>query len=436
MCRVGGTWGDGASAGLFDFSSYDVSSYSSTNIGCRLLFARCTFAVKRPSPHHLVKIFCVVVRLSRPQGSKRRKAKKEMTMKRIGNIYEKTLDPLFIEFAIRAASEGKRKRLVVKRVMDDIDGHVQKIKEMLQTQSFKPSSYHVFERYDHLNKKYRKIQRPKFFPDQIIHWLVVLAIKPALTRGMYFWNCGSIPNRGIKHGFKAVRTWLNTDKKNTRYTLKLDIRKYYDSVPHDKLMAFMRRKIKDEKMLALIEQIVNTTDVGIPIGNYTSQWFANVYLEGLDHYIKEKLGVKYYVRYIDDMILFGVNKKELHKVRLRIAEFLRRELGLELKANWQVYKTEPRGVDFLGYVFRRTHTALRARNFLSFVRQCGKVRRMIASKAAIPFRVAAGLISRLGQLSHCNSFLITKKYLTGIKLKTLKKVVRNESKSKLQPAVA
>jgi len=355
-------------------------------------------------------------------------------MKRVGNLYDKMLDPAVIEWAICEASKGKRHRADVKRVLADMPKHVQRIQDMLTNRTFKPSPYHVFERYDRLNKKTRKIQRPEFFPDQIIHWLVIIATKDIFMRGMYHWNCGSIPGRGIKHGYTAVTRWLRDDKKNTKYTLKMDVKKYYDSVPHDKLMAVIRHKIKDERMISLIQKIIESTEAGIPIGNYTSQWFANIFLESLDHYIKEKLKVKYYVRYIDDMVLFGCNKKELHKARKAIAAFLEAELGLKLKENWQVFKTDSRGVDFLGFVFRRTHIRLRARNFLSLVRQANKVKKKIVGKVAIPYKMAAGLLSRMGQLCHIPSQKIKERYLKGIKINLLKEVIRYESKRLLQPA--
>jgi hypothetical protein len=113
---------------------------------------------------------------------------------------------------------------------------------------------------------------------------------------------------------------------------------------------------------------------------------------------------------------------------------LETELGLALKDNWQVFKTDSRGVDFLGFVFFRTHIRLRARNFLSLIRQAAKVKRMLAAKIKIPYKLAAGLLSRMGQLVHINAQRINDKYLKGIKIKTLKKVVRNESKRFLQPA--
>jgi hypothetical protein len=223
-------------------------------------------------------------------------------MKRVGYLYDKMLDPDLIHAAICEASQGKRSRADVKRVLADIPAAVNAIQNMLSGNAFKPSPYHVFNRYDHLSKKTRKIQRPEFFPDQVVHWLIVMVLKNVFMRGMDYYNCGSIPGRGIKHGFNAVRRWLRDDKKHTKYTLKMDIRKYYDSVPHDKLMEVIRHKIKDERMVSLIQRIVDSTETGIPIGNYTSQWFANIYLESLDHYIKKKLSVKYYARYIDDMV--------------------------------------------------------------------------------------------------------------------------------------
>jgi hypothetical protein len=352
-------------------------------------------------------------------------------VKRAGNLYEKMLNPVLIEVAIGEASRGKRHRADVGRVVDDVPKHVQKIKDMLTNGTFAPAPYHVFERYDHRNKKMRTIQRPVFFPDQIVHWLIILVTKDVFMRGMYFWSCGSIPGRGIKHGYTGIKRWLRDDRKNTKYTLKMDVKKYYDSIQHDKLMAIIRHKIKDVRMIGLIQKIIESTEAGVPIGNYTSQWFANIFLWPLDRYIKEELKAKYYIRYIDDMVLFGGNKKELHRARRAIEVFLEAKLGLKLKGNWQVFQTDSRGVDFLGFVFHRTHIQLRGRNFLALVRQASRVKKMIASKTAIPFKSAAGLLSRMGQLRHFNSYKLWEKYLKGIKINLLKKAVRDESKREL-----
>lgn len=354
-------------------------------------------------------------------------------MKRVGHLYEKILDPAVIDAAICEASRGKRHRTSVKRVLADKPKYIAKLQETLANDAVELSPYRVFNRYDHRAGKTRTIRRPRFFPDQIIHWLVVTAIKPVIMKGMDFWCCGSVPRRGIKHGHRAIRAWLRDDRKGTKYCLKMDVKKFYDSIPHDALIAKLRGKIKDERMLALLQKIVDTTEAGVPIGNYTSQWMANFFMEGLDHYIRETLKAKHYVRYIDDIVILGGNKKALHGMHKKIAAYLRNNLGLSVKENWQVFKIASRGIDFLGYVFYHGYTTLRDRNFLALVRQAKTVHKLVKAKMRIPRNIAAGMISRIGQLNWCNSYLLKLKHLKGITLKKLTKAVSYASKKQLQP---
>jgi len=354
----------------------------------------------------------------------------EVHVKRIGFLYEKLLDPDLISSAISEASKGKRHRPDVKKVIGDVDGHVKKIQAMLRDENYVPSKYQIFDSYDERNEKVRKIQKPKFFPDQIIHWLIVLVCQDVFLKSAYSHSCGSIPKKGTYHGQRMIKRWLKEDRKNTKYVLKMDIRKYYDSINQDKLTGLIKHKIKDAKMLSLIEKVIRTTESGVPIGNYTSQWFANLYLENFDRYVKEQLEALYYIRYIDDMVVFGANKKKLRTMRQKIAVYLKNELGLDLKSNWQVFPIKSRGLDFLGYVYHPGHTKLRARNFLALSRNAAKIRKLRKKREHIPYNLAAGFISRIGQLKHCNSFNLGKKCLTGISIPQLKKVVSNESKRK------
>lgn len=121
----------------------------------------------------------------------------------------------------------------------------------------------------------------------------------------------------------------------------------------------------------MIDLIIDSSKNGLPIGNYTSQWFANFYLQDLDHYIKEDLHIKYYIRYMDDIVLFHRNKKELHKIKEKIEAFLEKE-DLKLKENWQLFKTDSRPLDFLGYRFYRGYTTLRRGNCLRIRRRIKK----------------------------------------------------------------
>lgn len=157
-------------------------------------------------------------------------------------------------------------------------------------------------------------------------------------------------------------------------------------------------------------------------GNFTSQWFANFYLQDLDHYIKEQLHVKYYIRYMDDMVLFSRNKKELHKIKDLIDKFLENE-GLQLKENWQLFKVDSRPLDFLGYRFYRGYTTLRRSNFLRIKRRVKK----IVKRGYIRLTDANSIISYHGWLSHCDSFNYRNKYIKpyNITLKKCKGVIRN-----------
>lgn len=165
-----------------------------------------------------------------------------------------------------------------------------------------------------------------------------------------------------------------------------------------------------------------------PFGNYSSQWFANFYLQEIDHYIKEKLHVKYYIRYMDDMLLFHRNKKELRKIKNEIELFLKNE-DLKLKENWQLFKVESRPVDFIGYRFYRGYTTLRRGNFLRIKRRIKKV----AKKRYIRYTDASAVISYMGWIKHCDSHTFITKYVKPyVDLKKIKGVISYESRKRFK----
>lgn len=194
-------------------------------------------------------------------------------------------------------------------------------------------------------------------------------------------------------------------------------------------MKALRRKIKDEKFLRLIENIINSDpDPGLSIGFYLNQWLANYFLEPLDHFICTLPGVKYYVRNMDDMVIMGPNKKKLHKAREQIERYLEVMLGLELKGNWQIFPVDSRGIDFVGYRFYHYKTILRRRNFRKLRRNVRTAWKFLKTGRRIPAHVAAGLLSRAGQLKHCNGKNIYEKYITPVTEKRLKTIVSLHSK--------
>lgn len=176
----------------------------------------------------------------------------------------------------------------------------------------------------------------------------------------------------------------------------------------------------------MLDAIVDSVEVGLPIGNYTSQWLANFYLQEFDHFIKQDLKIKYYVRYMDDCIMFGNNKKKLHKARKEIEVYLK-SIGLSIKGNWQIYRLDKRPLDFLGFKFYRTYTTMRKRNSLRIKRRAKKVYK----KEKLNFKDCAAMLSYLGWLKHSDSYNF---YIKNIKpyvdIKKMKEVVRNESRKR------
>lgn len=338
-------------------------------------------------------------------------------MKRVGYIYEKVCDLGNIKQAIVNSSRGKRNQKRVKAVITNSDKHARRIQELLQNKTYKPAPYITKTILDGTSKKTREICKPRYYPDQVVHWALMQQIQPIIMRGMYRYNCGSVPGRGTSLGQKMLRHWLDTDYKNTKYCLKMDISKFYPSVNNEILKAMFWKIIKDNDCLWLIDTIIDSHQ-GLPIGNYTSQWFANFFLQGLDHFIKEQLGIKHYIRYVDDLVLLGPNKKKLHKARVAIEEYLN-SIDLQLKKDWQVFRVDyfdrqgkrrGRDIDFLGLRFFRDKTILRKRTALRIMRRMRKIQK----KGYLNYKDACAVISYWGWIKRSNSYYFYRKYVKPI----------------------
>jgi retron-type reverse transcriptase len=204
-----------------------------------------------------------------------------------------------------------------------------------------------------------------------------------------------IKKRGIHKLLRNIKNDLK-DTEGTTYCLKLDIKKFYPSVDHNVLKALLQRKFKDQNLLWLLDEIIESAP-GLPIGNYLSQYLANFYLSYFDHWIKEDKGMKYYYRYADDIVILSSDKAKLHALLLDIKVYLA-ELKLEVKQNHQVFPVEE-GIDYAGYVIRHKYVKIRKSIKQNFARK-------LSRNPDHPSRS-----SYLGWLSHCNAKHLTKKIL-------------------------
>ena len=161
-----------------------------------------------------------------------------------------------------------------------------------------------------------------------------------------------IKNKGMHKATLDLQKTMRKCKAkwNNYYILKMDIKKYFENINKEIMYKILERKIKDRKVLWLTKEIIysNKGDIGLPIGNYTSQIFANIYLNELDQYVKHKLKCKYYFRYMYDCIILVKTKEEAKQILEEIKEFLKRNLELELNSKTQIFKSK-QGVNFCGY---------------------------------------------------------------------------------------
>lgn len=296
--------------------------------------------------------------------------------------------------AFHNASNGKRKRDEVKRFEADLDANLRQLQAELTTRTYTTSSYEVFIKYEPKRREIYKLP----FRDRVVQWAIMQVLEPVWTPQFTSNTHACIRGRGIHSLLRQLRTDLRRDPDGTRYCLKIDVRKFYPSIDHGILKQVIRRKLKDPDVLWLLDGIIDSAS-GVPIGNYISQYFANLYLSELDHLLKEDVGVRYYYRYADDIVLLSDSKEYLSGVLVYINHYLNESRLLTLKSNFQIYPVESRGIDFVGYVTYHTHCLARKRNKQGLCRELAALRKKGLPDEEIRLRVA----SRMGFMKHCDS---------------------------------
>lgn len=252
------------------------------------------------------------------------------------------------------ASKGKSKQWGVINHRNNQDMNLLNLQNKLLDKTFKTSEYKVFKVYE---PKEREVYRLPYYPDRIVHHAIMNILEPIFVRTFTTDTYSCIKGMGLHKASRRLSTALK-DIQSTAFCLKMDIKKFYPSIDHDILKALLRRKFKDNDLLNLLDEIIDSAN-GLPIGNYLSQYFANFYLSYFDHWLKEELKVANYFRYADDIVILGANKDCLHNLLSEIRHYLKTNLNLEVKGNYQVFPVDSRGIDFLGYVHFHTHKKLR-----------------------------------------------------------------------------
>ena len=281
-------------------------------------------------------------------------------MKTYKNLWSEFISDENIKLAIKNFSKGKKKRKKVRKILENEEKWVPKIREYAI--NFTHFYHEPKEIYDGISRKKREIVIPTVM-ESILHHMIVQVLMPMFTKGMYEHSYGSIPGRGGLYGKKRIAKWIRNGGRNIKYVYKLDIRHFYPNIPQSELMDKLRGKVHDRKLMRVIEEVIKSVPSGLPLGFYTSVWFANWYLQDIDHKIKECGIDTHYARYVDDMVIFCSSKKKLRKIRNILSNELLKH-GLSVKGNWQIFRFDHsdkhgRCVDFMGYKFYRNRTTLR-----------------------------------------------------------------------------
>lgn len=273
-------------------------------------------------------------------------------MKREKNLLERIADPENVRLAFWKARKGKTGKIEVKKYRENLDKNVELLRNQIVTGEISVGNYHYFTIYD---PKERKICAAPF-SERVLHHALMNVCHASFERYQIFHSYATRINKGT---YAAIeQAWRN--QKKFRWFLKLDARKYFDSIDHNILKNLLKKRFKEHKLVEILYSIIHSyetqTGKGVPIGNLTSQYFANHYLAVADHYVLEKLKIKGYVRYMDDMVLWAQTKEELLKKGNQFKEFVEQELRLILKP-FCLNKTE-KGLPFCGYLLFPTHKRL------------------------------------------------------------------------------
>jgi len=241
------------------------------------------------------------------------------------------------------ARRGKHNREEVARFTYNLERELFDLQKELKEQIYKTGKYRKFIIFE---PKKREISALPF-RDRVVHHAICAEIEPIFEKTFIFDSYACRKNKGTHAGVARLKEFIKKTGKDY-YVLKCDISKYFPSIDPEILKKILRKKISDERLLRLIDIIIDSSEKGMPIGNLTSQLFANVYLNELDKYIKYELKIKYYLRYMDDFIIIDISKEFLYDLKNKIKIFLS---SIELTSNGRKTNIFPvtLGVDFLGY---------------------------------------------------------------------------------------
>ncbi len=325
-------------------------------------------------------------------------------MKTYNDLYSKIYSFENIHIAYLKARKNKRYHQEVLKFSVNLEENLINIQEELIHKTYRTSEYRHFIVYE---PKERLISALPF-KDRVVQHAICNIIEPIFEKSFIYDSHACRKGFGVLSGVLRTTKFLRTVSQNSEkvYCLKGDISKYFPSIDHEVLKKLIRKRIKCKDTLNLIYEIIDKSgDIcGMPIGNLTSQLFANIYLNELDHYVKNVLRVKYYIRYMDDFIILSNDKKQLNQILNNIRFFLQTKLKLKLNRKTQVFLVRQRPIDFLGYKIWSTHRLLRKCNIKRTKRKFKKFQKLYKERIITLKDINPSVMSWLGHVKWADSY--------------------------------
>lgn len=410
-------------------------------------------------------------------------------MKTYKGLFDDMVKPENIEECFREAAKRKNKRKDVAEIMrperkpgDDspapgcLQEHVEALRTILIEETFVPPEHQKKTINESACGKIRDITIPAFKYEHVIHHCIIKQLQPIILHGLYEHALGSIPGRGCHDGKKTIEKWIARRKGKKFYVLKSDVRHCFDTEDVKVIEGKFRKIIKDEKFLRLMfavleceakptlleellaeiaedsgaemaalaaSSLMEDEEIlrGLPLGFVTSHWVTHLNYKEFDHKMKEEWGAEDYMRYADDLVVFGRSKKELHRIRKTAEEYLVTEMHQHMKRNWQVFrfeyedkkaktdgkkkKTRGRALDFMGFVFHYNRTTLRK----SILKRSVRTAHRIAKKDRPTWYDAARMISYMGWYDTTDTYDFFKEHIKPfVNIRRLRKISSQHSR--------
>jgi len=339
-------------------------------------------------------------------------------MKRYGNIYSSVYTIENLRLAHKRAKKDKSYYKEVKMIDLNKDYYLKQIQLMLKEKTYYVSDvdYTMFEKSD--KGKIRQIFKLDYFPHRIIQHALLIAIEGVMFKDLISNTFSSLPTRGIHKALSKLDYDLKNYKCETKYCLQMDIRKFYPNINHSINKEQYRRKFKDKDLLWLIDMLIDSLgeECGIAIGALFSQWDGNFNLSTFDHFIKEEIGIRFYYRYCDDLIILSNDKEQLHAIRKQIEIYLLNNLKLQLKNNYKVYPVDVQGIDFVGYRHFRDYILLRKSTSKTLIRKMRDIMTKIDKEEVFTYSDYCSINSYNGWLKWCDGNNLYKKWVKPLEI--------------------